>query len=53
MRSYDVNLAVNIWWRHGITVDFSSCDLMPGRSIKEVSFVGFGSLHEAQEKLIK
>lgn len=53
MRSNDVNIAVNIWWRHGVEVNFSYCDAQPGRTIKDLTFIGFGALHEAQEKLIR
>ena len=53
MRSNDMNIAVNIWWRHGVEVNFSHCDAWPGRTIKDLTFIGFGALHEAQEKLIR
>ena len=53
VRSNDVNIAVNIWWRHGVEVNFSHCDARPGRTIKDLIFIGFGALHEAQEKLIR
>lgn len=53
VRSNDVNIAVNIWWRHGVDVNFINCDARPGRTIKDLNFIGFGALHEAQKKLIR
>lgn len=53
VRSSDVNIAVNIWWRHGVEVNFSHCDARLSRTIKDLTFIGFGALHEAQEKLIR
>ena len=53
MRSYDLNIAVNIWWRHGVEVNFSDCDKEPGTTITNLTFIGFGALHDAQEKLIR
>ena len=44
-----VNIAVNIWWRHGVEVNFSNCDEEPGTTIKNLTFIGFGALHDAQE----
>jgi len=48
-----MNIAVNIWWRHGVEVNFTNCDARPGRTIKGLNFIGFGALHEAQKKLIR
>ena len=47
MRSNDVYIAVNIWWRHGVEVDVGHCHARPGRSIKDLTFIEFGALHEA------
>ena len=49
MRSNDVNIAVNIWWRYGVEVDFGHCDARPGRSIKDLTFIGFGALREVDQ----
>ncbi|KAJ7388762.1 hypothetical protein OS493_035873 [Desmophyllum pertusum] len=48
VRSHDLNIAVNIWWRHGVEVNFSDCDTNPGRTIKDLTFIGFGALHDAR-----
>lgn len=53
VRSYGFNVAVNVWWRHGVQVNFSSCDAKSGRTIEHLTFVGFGALHDAQRKLLK
>jgi len=53
VRSYGLNMAVNIWWRHGVQVNFSSCDTKSRGPIKDLTFIGFGALHDAQQKLIK
>lgn len=53
VRSYDLNMAVNIWWRHGVKVNFRNCDTELGTTIEDLTFIGFGALHDAQEKLIR
>ena len=53
VRSYDLNMAVNIWWRHGVKVNFRNCDTDLGTTIEDLTFIGFGALHDAQEKLIR
>lgn len=46
-------MAVNIWWRHGVKVNFRNCDTELGTTIEDLTFIGFGALHDAQEKLIR
>lgn len=53
VRSYDLNMAVNIWWRQGVKVNFRNCDTELGTTIEDLTFIGFGALHDAQEKLIR
>ena len=53
MRSYERNIAVNLWWRHGLQVNFSSCSLPLNTTIKNLEFIGFGALTDAQNKLIR
>ena len=53
VRSYDRNIAVNIWWRHGIHLNFSSCNLPLNTTFENLTFIGFGALADAQIKLIR
>lgn len=46
-------MAVNIWWRQGVKVNFRNCDTELGTTIEDLTFIGFGALHNAQEKLIR
>ncbi|EDO46650.1 predicted protein [Nematostella vectensis] len=51
--SYDSNVAVNVWWKTNLTIDYSSCYKDGNISLGDVEFVGFGKLYEAQYRMIK
>ncbi|XP_048577961.1 uncharacterized protein LOC5518789 isoform X2 [Nematostella vectensis] len=51
--SYGSNVAVNVWWKTNLTIDYSSCYKDGNISLGDVEFVGFGKLYEAQYRMIK
>ena len=54
VRSYGLNIAVNIWWRRAVENGFSGClDTESKRTIKGLTFIGFNALYDAQKKMIK
>ena len=54
MRSYGLNIAVNIWWRRAVETGFSGCeDTESRRTIQGLTFIGFNALYDAQKKMIK
>lgn len=54
MRSYGLNIAVNIWWSRAVENGFSGCgDTESKRTIKGLTFIGFNALYDAQKKMIK
>ncbi|CAH3016527.1 unnamed protein product [Porites evermanni] len=54
VRSYGLNIAVNIWWRRAVENGFSGCgDTESRRTIQGLTFIGFNALYDAQKKMIK
>ena len=52
VRSYNQNVAVNLWWKEGLNVNFSTCNMSPV-TFKGLLFIGFGGLYESQYRMIK
>lgn len=53
MTSFEYNLAVNIWWKDKVEVDFDYCDPDANLTLSDVGFVGFDKVYDAQHKMIR
>ncbi|XP_031563461.1 tRNA wybutosine-synthesizing protein 5-like [Actinia tenebrosa] len=51
--SFNHNIAVNIWWKNKAEVDFDHCDPDANLTLKDVTFVGFDKIYDAEHKMIR
>lgn len=55
MRSYDRNIAVNVWWKHKADFIPSDCDMEPNQTLDKFKFAALekeDSSDEAPEDLM-